>query len=49
MKKRVTVRAITMNPNYLFCDEPNSGLDPNTAILIDTQFEILKIPNYNRS
>ena len=24
-----------MNPNYLFCDEPNSGLDPNTAILID--------------
>ena len=29
------VRAIVMNPKYLFCDEPNSGLDPNTAILID--------------
>ena len=28
-------RAIVMNPKYLFCDEPNSGLDPNTAILID--------------
>ena len=28
-------RAIVMNPNYLFCDEPNSGLDPKTAILID--------------
>ena len=36
MKKRVAIaRAIIMNPNYLFCDEPNSGLDPNTAILID--------------
>ena len=28
-------RAIVMNPKYLFCDEPNSGLDPKTAILID--------------
>jgi phospholipid/cholesterol/gamma-HCH transport system ATP-binding protein len=28
-------RAIALNPAYLFCDEPNSGLDPNTAILID--------------
>jgi len=36
MKKRVAIgRAIVMNPKYLFCDEPNSGLDPNTAILID--------------
>ncbi len=36
MKKRVAIaRAIVMNPNYLFCDEPNSGLDPKTAILID--------------
>ena len=36
MKKRVAIaRAIIMYPNYLFCDEPNSGLDPNTAILID--------------
>jgi len=36
MKKRVAIaRAIVMNPKYLFCDEPNSGLDPYTAILID--------------
>ena len=37
MKKRVAIgRAIVMNPKYLFCDEPNSGLDPKTAIVIDT-------------
>jgi len=36
MKKRVGIaRAIAMNPKYLFCDEPNSGLDPQTANLID--------------
>lgn len=36
MKKRVAIaRAIAMNPQYLFCDEPNSGLDPRTSILID--------------
>lgn len=36
MKKRVAIaRAIANKPNYLFCDEPNSGLDPRTAILID--------------
>lgn len=36
MKKRVGIaRAIVNNPNYLFCDEPNSGLDPQTSILID--------------
>ncbi len=36
MKKRVAIaRAIALNPKYLFCDEPNSGLDPKTAILID--------------
>lgn len=36
MKKRVSIaRAIVMNPKYLFCDEPNSGLDPNTATVID--------------
>jgi len=36
MKKRVAIaRAIALNPKYLFCDEPNSGLDPQTAILID--------------
>ncbi len=36
MKKRVGIaRAITMQPKYLFCDEPNSGLDPKTSIVID--------------
>ncbi|HOZ85714.1 MAG TPA: ATP-binding cassette domain-containing protein [Niabella sp.] len=36
MKKRVALaRAIVLNPKYLFCDEPNSGLDPQTSILID--------------
>ncbi|MCS6991258.1 MAG: ATP-binding cassette domain-containing protein [Chitinophagales bacterium] len=36
MKKRVGIaRAIVMNPRFLFCDEPNSGLDPQTAIRID--------------
>ena len=36
MKKRVAIaRAISMKPKYLFCDEPNSGLDPVTAIVID--------------
>ena len=36
MQKRVAIeRAIVMNPKYLFCDEPNSGLDPQTAIVID--------------
>ena len=36
MQKRVAIaRAIVNNPSYLFCDEPNSGLDPKTAIVID--------------
>ena len=36
MQKRVAIaRAIVNHPKYLFCDEPNSGLDPNTSILID--------------
>ena len=36
MQKRIGIaRAISMNPKYLFCDEPNSGLDPKTAIVID--------------
>ncbi len=36
MKKRVSLaRAIVMNPKYLFCDEPNSGLDPLTSLVID--------------
>lgn len=36
MKKRVGIaRAIVLNPKYLFCDEPNSGLDPKTSLVID--------------
>ena len=36
MQKRVAIaRAIALNPKYLFCDEPNSGLDPKTALVID--------------
>jgi len=36
MQKRIGIaRAIAMNPKYLFCDEPNSGLDPKTSIVID--------------
>jgi phospholipid/cholesterol/gamma-HCH transport system ATP-binding protein len=36
MQKRVAIaRAISLQPKYLFCDEPNSGLDPVTAIVID--------------
>lgn len=36
MTKRVAIaRAIVMNPQYLFCDEPNSGLDPKTSVVID--------------
>lgn len=53
MKKRVGIaRAIVLNPKYLFCDEPNSGLDPLTSILIDelikeitTEFKITTIVN----
>ena len=40
MQKRIGIaRAIAMNPRYLFCDEPNSGLDPKTAIVIDNLIE----------
>lgn len=40
MKKRVAIaRAIALKPKYLFCDEPNSGLDPKTSILIDELIE----------
>lgn len=36
MQKRVGIaRAIVLNPKYLFCDEPNSGLDPQTSVMID--------------
>lgn len=42
MKKRVAIaRAIALNPKYLFCDEPNSGLDPETATLIDDLIDTL--------
>ncbi|TAF44684.1 MAG: ATP-binding cassette domain-containing protein [Sphingobacteriales bacterium] len=47
MKKRVGIaRAIAMNPKYLFCDEPNSGLDPKTSILIDELIQEITI-EYN--
>src|SRR5687768_972255 len=40
MKKRVGIaRAIVLNPKYLFCDEPNSGLDPQTSLVIDQLIE----------
>jgi len=53
MKKRTAIaRAIALNPRYLFCDEPNSGLDPKTGILIDNliyeiteEFQITTIVN----
>ena len=42
MQKRVAIaRAIALNPKYLFCDEPNSGLDPKTAIVIDELIKAL--------
>jgi len=53
MKKRVAIaRAIAPNPRYLFCDEPNSGLDPRTSIVIDNlikeiteEFDITTVVN----
>lgn len=53
MQKRVAIaRAIVMKPKYLFCDEPNSGLDPNTATVIDNliqeitnEYQIITIIN----
>ncbi len=46
MKKRVGIaRAIAMNPKYLFCDEPNSGLDPKTSILIDELIQEITAEN----
>ena len=42
MQKRVAIaRAISLNPKYLFCDEPNSGLDPETATVIDKLIQAL--------
>jgi phospholipid/cholesterol/gamma-HCH transport system ATP-binding protein len=47
MKKRVGIaRAIVLNPRYLFCDEPNSGLDPQTSMVIDKLIKELTI-EYN--
>jgi len=47
MKKRVGIaRAIVNNPQYLFCDEPNSGLDPQTSVLIDELIQDLS-EDYN--
>jgi phospholipid/cholesterol/gamma-HCH transport system ATP-binding protein len=53
MKKRVGIaRSIVLNPQYLFCDEPNSGLDPQTSLVIDklireitTEFNITTVIN----
>jgi len=47
MQKRVAIaRAIVLNPKYLFCDEPNSGLDPQTSIVIDNLIRELTL-EYN--
>lgn len=46
MQKRVGIaRAIVLNPKYLFCDEPNSGLDPKTSIVIDELIKDITIEN----
>ena len=46
MQKRVAIaRAIVMKPKYLFCDEPNSGLDPKTAIVIDNLLQEITVEN----
>jgi len=47
MKKRVGIaRAIALNPKYLFCDEPNSGLDPQTSMVIDKLIQEITV-EYN--
>ncbi len=47
MKKRVALaRAVVLNPKYLFCDEPNSGLDPQTSLVIDKLIKELTV-EYN--
>lgn len=46
MQKRVGIaRAIVLNPKYLFCDEPNSGLDPKTSIVIDELIHNITVEN----
>ena len=50
MRKRVGIaRAVVNNPKYLFCDEPNSGLDPQTSILIDEFYRRLHEPDSTRA
>ena len=47
MKKRVGLaRALVLNPKYLFCDEPNSGLDPQTSMVIDKLIHELTVENH---
>lgn len=47
MKKRVALaRAVVLNPKYLFCDEPNSGLDPQTSLVIDKLIQEITV-EYN--
>ena len=46
MKRAAIARAIALNPKYLFCDEPNSGLDPKTSLLIDDLIHELTV-EYN--
>jgi phospholipid/cholesterol/gamma-HCH transport system ATP-binding protein len=46
MQKRVGIaRSIVLNPTYLFCDEPNSGLDPKTALVIDELIQDITVEN----
>jgi len=46
MKKRVAIaRSISLGPRYLFCDEPNSGLDPKTSIIIDNLIREITVEN----
>jgi phospholipid/cholesterol/gamma-HCH transport system ATP-binding protein len=46
MQKRVGIaRSIVLNPRYLFCDEPNSGLDPKTSLLIDELIHSITVEN----
>ena len=46
MQKRAAIaRAISMQPKYLFCDEPNSGLDPKTSLVIDKLIHEITVEN----
>ena len=49
MQKRVAIaRAIVLNPKYLFCDEPNSGLDPRTSLVIDVNHQGVRHHNHHQ-